>query len=517
MKWLVLTGLIFVDLSLNESLDTLSPEAPLILINRTRKTGHNFAVARSSGGSRVFLKTKLLENLNRFEGGGEKLELLDNKVNDRSEENKIADPIKQLSTISVSVSPVPSTELSELDTAALPQSNSLMPELGEEVVAREKKNIELAVAPNPDQRVSDKAAKTIRKWRKRFYRAYKEGRIFGRLEKSPGHFSALANEADKDEHMSRGESTWGYAHDGTYGRDRHGKIVKFGPELKLESSVNSHRKPLELKPRKRKIVYIPAPNLDQNPQYLFTTPVPKIDSLERQRLYYVTANPLLTTTVELLREFAPGFGDRGLQGMPYPEKREISPFPPQPPLPFWKTDPNHQPKFLPSFTQSIPSAPPFLRPLPTLPPPTQIIQKSRGPGGFARPGEQSFFEPDDDLDDPNKFDFAPYREPKSAGEGPTETDEKCNSQRLRSIIQKNIISNDAEGSKRAVQEEAERDLGRYIDVICGTGFFSYIAHTDEFCLASAGGVNCYAFSPVCGEADVTRRNKLRYLSRNRKL
>ena len=78
-----------------------------------------------------------------------------------------------------------------------------------------------------------------------------------------------------------------------------------------------------------------------------------------------------------------------------------------------------------------------------------------------------------------------------------ENNEKCNSVRLRYIIQESIVDSDAEASKRAIQTRAESELGSFYNVICGTGFFSYIAHTDEFCQASSMGINCYVFSPVC--------------------
>uniref|UniRef100_A0AC34FUI6 Ground-like domain-containing protein n=1 Tax=Panagrolaimus sp. ES5 TaxID=591445 RepID=A0AC34FUI6_9BILA len=79
--------------------------------------------------------------------------------------------------------------------------------------------------------------------------------------------------------------------------------------------------------------------------------------------------------------------------------------------------------------------------------------------------------------------------------GILENNEKCNSLRLRYIIQESIVNSDAEASKRAIQLRAETELNTFFNVICGTGFFSYIAHTDEFCQASAMGINCYVFSP----------------------
>lgn len=38
----------------------------------------------------------------------------------------------------------------------------------------------------------------------------------------------------------------------------------------------------------------------------------------------------------------------------------------------------------------------------------------------------------------------------------------------------NIVANDAEASKRAVQSAAETETGQFFDAVCGTGFFSYI-------------------------------------------
>ena len=40
----------------------------------------------------------------------------------------------------------------------------------------------------------------------------------------------------------------------------------------------------------------------------------------------------------------------------------------------------------------------------------------------------------------------------------------------------NIVANDAEASKRAVQMAAESETGGYFDAVCGTGFFSYIGN-----------------------------------------
>ncbi|KAI1699612.1 ground-like domain-containing protein [Ditylenchus destructor] len=83
------------------------------------------------------------------------------------------------------------------------------------------------------------------------------------------------------------------------------------------------------------------------------------------------------------------------------------------------------------------------------------------------------------------------------GSGGDENTEMCNSRRLNALIKETIIAGDAEASKRAIQARTEAEYGGFYNVICGTGFYSYIAHTDEFCLATAFDVNCYVFSPVC--------------------
>uniref|UniRef100_A0A915CLD8 Ground-like domain-containing protein n=1 Tax=Ditylenchus dipsaci TaxID=166011 RepID=A0A915CLD8_9BILA len=78
-----------------------------------------------------------------------------------------------------------------------------------------------------------------------------------------------------------------------------------------------------------------------------------------------------------------------------------------------------------------------------------------------------------------------------------ENTEMCNSRRLSALIQDTIVPGDPEASKRAIQGRAEAEFGGFYNVVCGTGFYSYIAHTDEFCLASTNDINCYVFSPVC--------------------
>uniref|UniRef100_A0A1I7RS67 Ground-like domain-containing protein n=1 Tax=Bursaphelenchus xylophilus TaxID=6326 RepID=A0A1I7RS67_BURXY len=76
----------------------------------------------------------------------------------------------------------------------------------------------------------------------------------------------------------------------------------------------------------------------------------------------------------------------------------------------------------------------------------------------------------------------------------------CNNDKLRKLAERLIIPTDAETSKRLIQKRFEEELDRFFNVICGTGFFSYIAHTDDFCLVNVGEMNCYIFSPVCTDS-----------------
>nr|CAD2164919.1 unnamed protein product [Meloidogyne enterolobii] len=93
----------------------------------------------------------------------------------------------------------------------------------------------------------------------------------------------------------------------------------------------------------------------------------------------------------------------------------------------------------------------------------------------------------------------------------SENREMCNSNRLRSLIYQLLVNtkiNDptinVERSKRFLQQKAESLFGNFYNVICGTGFFSYIAHTDEFCLVAVKDIHCYVFSPVCSSTSQQR-------------
>ncbi|KAK6051510.1 ground-like domain protein [Cooperia oncophora] len=121
---------------------------------------------------------------------------------------------------------------------------------------------------------------------------------------------------------------------------------------------------------------------------------------------------------------------------------------------------------------------------------------------------------DSDLEDNDEAFESDCTGELSCTNGQLISEDKCNSLRLRTIIQNNIVPNDAEASKRAVQSAAESETGLFFDAVCGT------AHTDEFCLATVGGVNCYLFSPVCGEGSPMTYSKHRksrrklYVNRN---
>uniref|UniRef100_A0A0R3RGQ5 Ground-like domain-containing protein n=1 Tax=Elaeophora elaphi TaxID=1147741 RepID=A0A0R3RGQ5_9BILA len=76
-------------------------------------------------------------------------------------------------------------------------------------------------------------------------------------------------------------------------------------------------------------------------------------------------------------------------------------------------------------------------------------------------------------------------------------DERCNSPRLKQIILQNIVERDAETSKQAIYNVCEAEMEVPCNVICGTGFYSYIARATQFCLISAVDITCYAFLPAC--------------------
>ncbi|CAI2357255.1 unnamed protein product [Caenorhabditis sp. 36 PRJEB53466] len=88
-----------------------------------------------------------------------------------------------------------------------------------------------------------------------------------------------------------------------------------------------------------------------------------------------------------------------------------------------------------------------------------------------------------------------YKSVRRAAFAAKTIDPSCNSSELKNIILENI-SEDASESKRNIQKIAEETLGHDVNVICGTGEFSYIAHTDTFCQTSKDDVTCYAFKPL---------------------
>ncbi|KAK6108050.1 Ground-like domain family protein [Brugia pahangi] len=76
-------------------------------------------------------------------------------------------------------------------------------------------------------------------------------------------------------------------------------------------------------------------------------------------------------------------------------------------------------------------------------------------------------------------------------------DERCNSPRLKQIILQNIVERDAEASKQAIYNVCETEMEIPCNVICGTGFYSYLARATNFCLVSMMDISCYAFLPAC--------------------
>uniref|UniRef100_A0A0N5AHT7 Ground-like domain-containing protein n=1 Tax=Syphacia muris TaxID=451379 RepID=A0A0N5AHT7_9BILA len=74
-------------------------------------------------------------------------------------------------------------------------------------------------------------------------------------------------------------------------------------------------------------------------------------------------------------------------------------------------------------------------------------------------------------------------------------DPLCNNQEMKRIIEKYITSNLTD-SKRNIQRAAEDHFDTNINVICGTGAFSYVVHTKEFCQHTIDNKTCYVFQPT---------------------
>uniref|UniRef100_A0A8R1I1X1 Ground-like domain-containing protein n=1 Tax=Caenorhabditis japonica TaxID=281687 RepID=A0A8R1I1X1_CAEJA len=328
--------------------------------------------------------------------------------------------------------------------------------------------LELATAPSTKIRsegriTSESKLDSIRDWRKRLYKAFKNRSKISRIiRKSPYEEVVEMNDSsptiiDKNRQiiMSRTGPNWQSATMGkqiqTYGRDTNGKLI---PLFGIEPASLLPQTPVEPYPpreirfayrssNQQPVVYVPAVS-----RSLETVPVPVAS-------YLVTANP--------------------------PQQPiQLSILPPGPSAP----SPQQPQIILQTFTTPVPPTYSYS----TFAPAQKIFQSNDGSQCNGQCGGSDKPESDDD---------------------------KCNSQRLRTIIFNNIVSGDAEASKRSVQSAAEAETGLFYDAICGTGFFSYIAHTDEFCLASSGGVNCYVFSPVCQEDNMMAQKKRKaVLSKN---
>uniref|UniRef100_A0A914L544 Ground-like domain-containing protein n=1 Tax=Meloidogyne incognita TaxID=6306 RepID=A0A914L544_MELIC len=72
---------------------------------------------------------------------------------------------------------------------------------------------------------------------------------------------------------------------------------------------------------------------------------------------------------------------------------------------------------------------------------------------------------------------------------------KCNSEMLRKIILENI-STDLELSKRRIQAIAELAMGdgARVNVVCGSGEFTFVVHATHYCQEGNESGTCYAFS-----------------------
>ncbi|XGW02274.1 hypothetical protein V3C99_014371 [Haemonchus contortus] len=471
-------------------------------------------------GNKVYLKNRLLNNLNHFfPDPGETLEILGATEASQGppvDTNSIIDqpaatvaptqtffaPIQNLldNALHPDRHPFPTLIPTEATIAPIEPSTPL---IAEETTPAKKRS----EGPIVSGRILD----SIRDWRKRLYRAFKSTKskssasrvVDNKIQTRPTSSAKTASEVvdfkdltplvvDKNRQvlLSRKEPSWQSAlaarNIQTFGREPSGKLVRlFGTEASgyeskplndsppaaipndyLPPSPSGDRRAFRT-PEARNIVYIPASHVTMRPPPPMTAPaitLPPLVSLPFPPGNVLPDYSSQFTTQQPYGKQYNSFSNQGTRNYPGPIGYEI---------------PASQ------FITSPPVEPMLATPVPT----------------------------DSDLDESDEsFDPECTGEP-SCLNGQLVSEDKCNSLRLRTIIHNNIVPNDAEASKRAVQSAAEEETGLFFDAICGTGFFSYIAHTDEFCLASMGGVNCYVFSPVCSDASPVTLTKLQ---RNRK-
>uniref|UniRef100_A0A0N5AR74 Ground-like domain-containing protein n=1 Tax=Syphacia muris TaxID=451379 RepID=A0A0N5AR74_9BILA len=72
-------------------------------------------------------------------------------------------------------------------------------------------------------------------------------------------------------------------------------------------------------------------------------------------------------------------------------------------------------------------------------------------------------------------------------------DPTCNNYALRRLMISNM-NDDVTKIKRVIQKLAENEFGQNFNVICSTGSFAYIVHSNIYCQASINDIHCYAFS-----------------------
>ncbi|KAK5967630.1 hypothetical protein GCK32_009451 [Trichostrongylus colubriformis] len=467
-------------------------------------------------GNKVYLKNKLLSNLNHFfpdpEETLEILEAPDTSPHEHPvETNSIIDSpiVTESPTETTFFSPIQNL-LENTFTQRAPDRPAFPTLIPKEVtIAPFEASSPAIMGPTSTKKrsegpiVSERVLDSIRDWRKRLYRAFKSARSNRRLVDNKiqtrsttptkptsevvdlKDLTPLVIDKNRQVILSRKEPGWqswqASKKTQTFGREPNGKLTRlFGTEASgyhskpLNDSPpaaipNDYLSPLSTNrkayrtPGGRNVVFIPASHI--------TIPPPPITAPA------VTLPPLVTL-----------------------------PYPPASAVPDYTSSYNTQER--PQYnTFSSPVTQNYAAPNLNLPAPQVITLPPLDSYTTPPPPTDSDLEGEEDV-----FDSECTGE-LSCMNGQLVSEDKCNSLRLRTIIQNNIVPNDAEASKRAVQSAAESETGLFFDAICGTGFFSYIAHTDEFCLASVAGVNCYVFSPVCSEASPASFSRLRKSSR----
>uniref|UniRef100_A0A1I7XV84 WD_REPEATS_REGION domain-containing protein n=1 Tax=Heterorhabditis bacteriophora TaxID=37862 RepID=A0A1I7XV84_HETBA len=447
---------------------------------------------RSSLNDKVLLKNKLLDSLNSFfPSHGESLEMLISE-NNPEDEFKDSNSLSEMSPVRkpVNAPPIkfgvtqqcqgevnidcenqPMQTFREQSVNIFPTlipTEASLPPLVEQSVAPRFQMVNDAPKNRSDEvAMSEKTIQNIRDWRKRLYKVFKSKARPSVVRIIDNSRTNNAKEIDTSEVLqfndltpivvdknrqvllSRKEPNWQNIMAGkeTFGKDPQGKLVRlFG----LETSGYLPEKQSESIPGQIPLSYLPMPTLP------YSRTSYRIEN--RQQNVFVPAPPFYPgsqstmASVHLVTATVPSQGNISpvLPSM-FPQLSEHTLI--YSSVPSYNNQQNYN-KY--SANEQSPNhiAPPkfnMVSQYTTQPPPNYYNM-----GGTPPTRMEQFVEDSDLQEDENESRDRIFGPPQ------------------KEVSSHNIISNDAEASKKAVQSAAEDETGQYFNAVCGTGFFSYI-------------------------------------------